>query len=60
MCLKMNDLLKYNGNGQSKLKCEVGDNCRGKLQNMKPQISGFPQQELIKGKRNEGISHGRQ
>jgi hypothetical protein len=29
------------------LKYEADDSCRGKLQNVKPQISGFSQQELV-------------
>jgi len=42
----MTDLIKLNGNGQSKLKYETYDIRKGKLQKEKPQISGFPQQEL--------------
>ena len=46
MRLKMTDLTKCKGNGQPKLKVEADDSCRGKLQNVKSQISGFPQQKL--------------
>ena len=43
----MTDLTKCKGNGQPKLKVEADDSCRGKLQNVKSQISGFPQQKLV-------------
>jgi len=44
----MTNMSKCDGNGQPKLKYELQDTGWVKLQKVKPQISGFPQQELIK------------
>lgn len=45
--LKMTSLIKLNGNGQPKLKYEAHDISKDKLQKVKLQILGFPQQELV-------------
>jgi hypothetical protein len=51
----MTDLIKFNGNGKSKLKYEVYDSRRGKRQKVKLQISGFPQRELARRKDTGGM-----
>jgi hypothetical protein len=45
---KITVLKNLNGKGQPKLKSEVHDTRRVELQKVKPQISGFPQQELFR------------